>query len=340
MKNDEYDSYRPYLQDGMRLEVGIPLTGGGVFRDWGIIKETGGEKLDRLLVQLSRELLPSNVRIDPGFLLDVSITVKKEVYTCSGIVHEKIEQRTFWVQLFGPFNLRERRQFFRITVEMKLQYAVVGADESWNDLEKDWTLRKELEHLKFQGLDEFALAAERARYGKPKERNWKMLLRCEVNLSGGGVGMRLPEPVGLDQFISLIIYVPGEPPREIQAVTQVLMAKPPEQRGRKTVYEAGMQFVCLDDKDREIIFQHISRSQIEYLRETAERRDPVYVPKRELTPAEKRRRLIIRVLGFILFLIICYYLTEYLSFYERVHPPNEIGSTYEKALKKYRHMDE
>jgi hypothetical protein len=340
MKNDEYEAYRPCLQDGMRVEVGIPLTGGGVFRDWGVIKESGGEKLDRLLIQLSRDVLPANVRIDPGFLLDVSVTLKKETYTCSGIVHEKIEQRVFWVQLFGPFNLKERRQFFRINVNMKLQYALVPQDESWTELERDWTLRKDLEHLKFQGLDEYALAAERARYGRPKERDWKMMLRCEVNLSGGGVGMLLPEPAQLDQFICLIVYVPGDQPREIQAVTQVLMAKPPEQRGRKTVYEVGMQFVGLDDKDREIIFQHISRSQIEYLRETAERRDPVYVEKRELTPAEKRRRLIIRVLGLILFLLLAYWLTEYLSFYEKVHPPNEIGTTYEKAIKQYRHLDE
>ena len=32
MANDAYEAFRPYLQPEMRLEMGIPLSGGGVFR--------------------------------------------------------------------------------------------------------------------------------------------------------------------------------------------------------------------------------------------------------------------------------------------------------------------
>ena len=110
MANDAYEAFRPYLQPEMRLEMGIPLSGGGVFRDWAVISESVE---DKLLVQISRDMLPANVRIDIGFILDVSITIKENVYTCPGIVVEKSGARVMRIQLFGVFNLRERRQFFR-----------------------------------------------------------------------------------------------------------------------------------------------------------------------------------------------------------------------------------
>lgn len=335
MRNDDYEAFRPYLQPEMRLEMGIPLVGGGVFRDWAIISESAE---DKLLVQISRDVLPTNVRIDLGFILDVSITIKDEVYTCSGIVVEKFGARILRIQLFGVFNLRERRQYFRLDINLKIKYALV-TDESWSEVESDWELRKNLEHIKFQGLDEVALAEARARYGKPKEREWREMLRSEVNLGGGGIGIRLPEPVSPDQLICLVVHLPLNPPREIQAVAQVLMVKPPEQRGRRMIYEAGMQFVCMNDKDRELIFQHISISQLEYLRETADRRDLTFAERSELSKAEKRRRLLIRILWSGLFLVLTSYLVRYFIYYEQEHPSNEIQRTYEKAIRQYRHLD-
>ena len=131
------------------------------------------------------------------------------------------------------------------------------------------------------------------------------------------------------------------PPREIQAVAQVLMVKPPtEAKGRRATFEAGMQFLFLDDKDRELIFQHISVSQLEYLRRIADKRDLEEDVERTISQRERTRRLVTRSIGVVIFLAIAYYLFNYFAYYSAVHPANEIGSTYEKAIKKYRHIDE
>ena len=336
MQNDEYEAIRPYLQQKMRLEIGIPLTGGGVFRDWAIIIESSENKL---LVQISRDVLPANVRIDVGFILDVSVTIKTEVYTCGGIVVEKLGERMSRIRLFGVFNLRDRRQYFRLDINLRIKYALVTT-EDWSAVEGDWGRRRDLERLKFQGFDEFALAAEMARYAPVVQRQWRELLKSEVNLGGGGIGIRLPEPVTRDQLICLVVHLPLNPPRDIQAVAQVLALKPPEQRGRHIVYEAGMQFVLLDDKDRELIFQHLSVSQIEYLRETASRRDVAVVGPRELSEAERRRMVLLRTVWTTIFLMLTVYLVRYLVYYNETHPADEIQKTYEKAIRQYRHQDQ
>jgi hypothetical protein len=336
MQIDEYEAFRPYLQLEMRLEIGIPLLGGGVFRDWAIIIESSENKL---LVEISRDVLPANVRLEVGFILDVCITIKEEAYTCGGIVVEKLGARMLWIQLFGVFNLRERRQYFRLDINLRIKYALVTT-ESWNEVESDWQRRRDLERLKFQGFDEFALAAERARYAPAVQRQWREMLRSEVNLGGGGIGIRLPEPVIRDQLICLVVHLPLNPPREIQAVAQVLVLKPPEQRGRRMVYEAGMQFVLLDDKDRELIFQHLSVSQIEFLRETANRRDIPVVEPREQSKAERRRLVLLRSVWTVILLLLAVSLVRYLVSYDRNHPSDEIQKTYEKAIRQYRHQDQ
>jgi hypothetical protein len=335
MKKDNYEIFRPYLQPEKRIEVGIPLTGGGVFRDWAIISESDG---DFLLAQISRDVLPANVRIDIGFLLDVSVTIKEDVFTCSGVVTEKFGPRVLRIQLFGEFNLRERRRFFRLELNLKIKYALV-TDESRMEVENDWERRRDLEHLKFQGFDEFALAVERARFRPPRERDWRVMLRSEVNLGGGGIGIRLPESVYADQLICLEIHLPMNPPREIPAVAQVMMVKPPEQRGRRVVHEAGMQFICLDDKDRELIFRHISVAQIAHLRETADRRDNSLIERHEFTKADRIRLLLLRTLWTLLALTLVFYLVKYAIEYESGPPANEIQKTYEKAIRQYRHQE-
>ena len=123
MQEDYYAAYREHLRQWMRIEIGIPLLGGGVFRDWAIIIES---REDELTGQISRDVLPANVRVDVGFILDVSVWIKKEVYTCSGIVVERTSGRVLKIRLFGSFTLRERRQFFRIELNLRLRYAVMA----------------------------------------------------------------------------------------------------------------------------------------------------------------------------------------------------------------------
>jgi hypothetical protein len=333
MKDDFYAGYRDYLQEGMRVEVGIPLSGGGIFRDWAIISESGE---DELLVQISRDVLPSNVRVDVGFILDVSLSINKEAYTCSGIVTEKSGGRLLRIRLFGSFTLRERRQFFRIDLKLRLKYALV-LHGIRRDVENDWERRREAEHMKFQGYDKFVIAAQTARYRPSIELEWHEMLLAGVNVGGGGICINLPEPVQPEQLVNLEIHLPFAPPRQVQGVAQVIhVMKPRAQKEGGILYPAGMQFIFLDERDRDLLFRHISVTQIENLRLTADRR--VFPDKVQSTSgaAVSWQQVVRSALWTLLVLVLAYYLVSYLIEYRRTGPPNEIGQSYEKAIKEYR----
>ena len=333
MQDDYYAAYRDYLRDGMRIEIGIPLSGGGVFRDWAIITES---REDELLAQISRDVLPTNVRVDLGSILDVSVWIRKEVYTCSGIVIDKPGGRVLRIRLFGSFTLRERRQFFRINLNLRLRYAPVK-DVARKDVQSDWEHRRDVEHMKFQGYDEIVIAAQKARYLPSAPLDWHEVLWAEINLGGGGICINLPEPVQPDQLLNLEIHLPLAAPRQIQAVAQVIHAMAPRAQQGGRSFPAGMQFVFLDERDRDLIFRHISVAQLEHLRLLADRR---VLPEPDRPRGEEPvtwQRVASRALWTILILILAYYLARYFIHYRQAGPSGEIQKTYEKAIRQYRH---
>ncbi|HJV34246.1 PilZ-like domain-containing protein [Geomonas sp.] len=332
MQEDDYGEYRHYLQEGMRIEVGIPLSGGDVFRDWAVVAESAG---DELLAQISRDVLPANVRVDLGFILDVSIWINKEAYTCSGIVTEKRGGRVLRIRLFGRFTPRERRQFFRINLELKVSYAFTS-DASRADLERDWAHRKEHEQMKFQGYDAYVIAAHHARYQPAVKLQWQELAGSEVNLGGGGILLSIPEPVGPEEWLALEISLPLTPRRLVHAVARVIHVRPVTQRGEERI-RVGLQFVLLDERDRDLLFRHISVTQIALLRKASELRE---LPEPAGGPAktQKSREMLRLALLTLLLLILAVILARCLIRHRQAGSPNEIGETYQRALKQYRHQ--
>jgi hypothetical protein len=335
MKDDYYAGYRDYLREGMRIEIGIPLSGGGVFRDWAIVSES---REDELLAQISRDVLPADVRVDEGSILDVSIWIREEVYTSSGIVIEKSGGRVLRIRLFGPFTLRERRQFFRLGLNLRLRYARVR-DGSRSDLEKDWERRRALEQMKLQGYDEAVIAEERGRYRPLVPLAWNEMLWAGVNLCGAGMLINLPEPVQPDDLVALEIHLPLAPPRRVHTVAQAIHAmKPREQVKGGMLFPVGMQFLLLDERDRDLIFRHISVTQIEHLRILADRRT---FPAPQPAPLEKARwqQVAVKVSWSLVVLVLAFLLVRYLVQYHESPSPNQIQKTYEKSIRKYRHME-
>lgn len=334
MLDDYYAQYRDYLREGMRIEVGIPLSGGGVFRDWAIISEAVG---DELLVQISRDVLPANVRVDIGFILDVSVWIRKEVYTCSGIITDKLGVRILRIRLFGKFTLQERRQFFRINLDLRLKYAFVQ-DATAADVESDWAQRRDLEQMKYQGFDAFVIDAQRARYQPVVKLEWHEVSGAEVNLGGGGILLTLPEPVEPEELLALELIVPLTPPRHVHTVARVIHVMVPRAQRGTSRYRVGMQFVFLDERDRDLLFRHISVTQIELLRRAANLRELPEAMERSSTGPDWRR-LAGRALLAVSVLIVVFLLVRYLIRYSEQGSPNEIQQTYEKAIKHYRHEE-
>jgi hypothetical protein len=332
MQEDSYAQYRDYLREGMRIEVGIPLSGGGIFRDWAIVSQSSG---DELLAQISRDVLPANVRVDEGFILDVSISINKEIYTCSGIVIERMKGRLLRIRLFGRFTLRERRQFFRVNVKLRLRYAQIK-DGNRREIERDWSHRREVDLMRFQGYDEFVIAAQSARYQPAMPLEWHEMVWGEGNVSGGGMLMPLPDPFSPEQLLAVEISVPLSPPRTVHCVAQVVHVLKPRTSGTQILFPAGFSFILLDERDRDLLFRFISGTQIALLRKISDSRDYSGLSPHPSAEQVDPRAILLRVLLALVSLILVFLLTRYLIQYQQ-NSPNEIGQSYGNALKQYRH---
>lgn len=334
MHDDAYAAYREFLAEGSRIEIGIPLSGGGVFRDWAIIKDSDG---DELLAQISRDVLPANVRLAAGSIVDVTIRAGDEAYTCSGIITDKDDARTMRIRLFGLFTLQERRQFFRIELGLRLKYAFIGNEASRTAVERDWVQRRDLELMKYQGYDEFVIAARKAHFVPAIKLEWRDLFDPEINLSGGGMSFTLPDRVQPDELLALEIFLPLVPPRQIHCVAQALHVRKRNMPNGEACYRAGFHFVFLDERDRDLLFSHISSSQLAVLRALADRRElPAEESALTAKPALWQRVLLYSLVA-ILLLILSFYLVRYLIDYSKHGSPNQIQQTYEKSIKQYRH---
>jgi len=329
---DEFAEYREYLREGMRIEIGIPLSGGGVFREWAIVHAS---YLDEVLAEISRDILPDKVRVDVGSILDISVWIKKDVYSCSSIVIEKISVRLLKVRLFGSFTLRERRQFFRLDLPLRARYAVVE-DQATEDVKRDWEHRLELEHMKFQGYDQVVIAAHGGWYQPSAPIQWQELTLDETSLGGGGLRLRLPVFVPPESLLNLEVLLPITPARVIHAVAEVIYVMAPRTQRGTTFFNTGLQFLYLDERDRDLIFQHISVRQIEYLKKHAETHASLELEKESAPEPLSWRRVMKRVLLFLLFLIAATYTIRYFILYQASAPSNEIQKTYERAIKQYR----
>jgi hypothetical protein len=139
----------------------------------------------------------------------------------------------------------------------------------------------------------------------------------------------------------LEILVPS-PRRIVDAVVRVVFANRNFAVGNDHEYfNTGLQFVFIDERDRDSIINHISNVQLKrnrQLREQYSHRTVLDTDDLEYgTPATGinwadmgRNMLLAAVLCAVVFILI-----NYFKGYATDHPKNEIGEAFENALKRY-----
>lgn len=339
MKEEYLDEYARYFGVGLRVEIGIPLASGEVFREWGDIVTFDR---DALSVLLSRDRLPKRVRIEYGDILDVGVWLKQDVYSCKGIVIERGDGKSLRLTLIGPVTLKEKRQFYRVNTKLRFRYAL-SPGGSEGGVKQAWQERKEQESLNAveEGAD-FPRALLHRKAPKPvrAELVWHDLFEQWASISGGGMGFKLPCKLSRDDFIHLELYLPFTPVRIVHAVAQVVYVLDPFIGivGSDSYY-TGMHFVFLDDRDRDHIIEYISKVELARLRERSEK---LYDEGEEGDPEPLAlrfnvRRLAVRSTIAALFLFACYVVVRNLiSYYARGDNTNEIRQTYQEQLRKWR----
>ena len=110
--------------------------------------------------------------------------------------------------------------------------------------------------------------------------NKEEILSQEMNLSGGGLRMRMPSSVTPGTRLHLDLFLPNAPTRIISPVAEALRCNEVMLRVEKTpVFIVAMKFILIEEKDREAIISHLFSVQRLQLQSESERELPLPPPE-------------------------------------------------------------
>ena len=163
--------------------------------------------------------------------------------------------------------------------------------------------------------------------------SWDTIIPLAANISGGGVRITTHLRFESGDYVLLEILVPM-PRRIVDIVARVITANSNFVDGEdREYYNTGLQFVFIDERDRDAIVNHISNVQLKRIRQLREQfifRDGVPDAVEEQETSLFNWAGLGKWLGFtLIFLTITILIFNYFRHYAKDHPKNEIEEIFE-----------
>ena len=354
----DMELYSRYFPVGGKVGVGIPLPNAGVFNDWALIHSIDE---DLVSLQLSRDVLPVGVSLHYGQILELRGGSEENGYCCRAIVVSEGDSRELLLRLIGEIVSDELREFYRIDAFLPIKY-FVSHEQNIDKLRTLWEERRarrqqmEIEQKDHRWTSELLPAdagfhnplktdgdetvTDRSTRDEDVRNSWDDVIPLAANISGGGLRIITHQGFENGEYALLEIFVPS-PQRVIDVIGRVVFANRNYFAGSDHDYfNTGVQFVYLDERDRDAIVSYISTIQLKRIRQLRER----YLYRGSLDNNEQLNvsarygfrnsmTLTISVLLFVLFVAL---LINYFWHYALEHPKGEIQRTFEDGIKKYR----
>jgi len=175
------------------------------------------------------------------------------------------------------------------------------------------------------------------------DESWDTIIPLAANVSGGGLRIMTHQGFEQGEYVLLEILVPA-PRRIIDVVVKVVFANRNYAAGDDAEYfNTGLQFVFIDERDRDSIINHIASVQLKRIRQLREKylfRSLLDADEDTLAPVEgiNWRAFGKKVLVWAAMIAVVMVLVNYFKHYAIEHPKNEIGEKFENELKKYIEM--
>lgn len=355
---NDFENYADFFPAGMKVGVGIPLANAGVFRDWAIIREIDE---DFVSLQLSRDQLPRDVSLHVGQILDLRGGKDDSGYSCRAIIVAEAPTRELLLRLIGEIVSDELREFYRIDAFLPIKY-YISLEQNIDTLKQEWTQRREqrrvMEAERKQREWDSRLLPDSAEL--PPERRleqfrddqeeewdqveelgdaWDTIIPLAANISGGGVRITTHQRFESGVYMLLEILVPM-PHRIVDIVARVITANRNYAAGEdREYYNTGLQFVFIDEWDRDAVVKHISNVQLKRIRQLREQfifRDGLPGGEEQgeasLFKLVSSRRFLIYTLAFLTITMLIF---SCVNQYAKSHPKNEIEEMFEGGIRKY-----
>jgi hypothetical protein len=349
----DMDQYAVSFTAGMKVGVGIPLPNAEVFNDWAIIHDIDE---DLVSLQLSRDQLPVRVSLHVGQILELRGGKEGNTYSCRAIIVSEGHAKELLLRLIGEIVSDELREFYRIDAFLPIKY-YISPEQHPDILLKQWEKRREqridreLARKQRRWDSEFVDGAAELPQEKRQEEDdsddgqddesWDTIIPLAANISGGGLRIMSHQGFEQGEFVLLEILVPA-PRRIIDCVVRVVFANRNYAAGDDGEYfNTGLQFVFIDERDRDSIVNHISSVQLKRIRQLREKylyRSSLDMDEEESGPAAATINWVDigkKIFVWAVMIAIVVLLVTYFKNYAVEHPKNEIGEAFENALRKY-----
>ena len=357
----DFEDYANYFPVGMKVGVGIPLATAGVFREWAMIHEIDE---DFVSLQLSRDQLPLNVSLHVGQIIDLRGGKDDSGYSCRAIIVAEGPAREILLRLIGEIVSDELREFYRIDAFLPIKY-YISPEQHVDTLKQEWEQRREQRRISDadQTSEQWDSRLLLADAELPPERrleqavdfpeeeeveeeveehadSWDTIIPLAANISGGGVRITIHQQFESGDYVLLELLVPM-PCRIVDIVARVITTnRNYAAGGDREYYNTGMQFVFIDERDRDAIISHISNVQLKRIRMLREQfvfRDGLPAGSEvQEAPSLINWAAFGRWLGYtFVFLLFTLFLFNYFRHYAQDHPKNEIEEIFEGGIRKY-----
>lgn len=347
------EQYAQFFPIGIRVGVGIPMQNNELFRDWAIIRALDGDLVE---LQLSRDVLPADVNMQTGKVLELRVGQSGKGYRCSGVYVSDGEDGAIFLRLTGEVNSSELREFYRIDTFLPFQLQVSKEHNldkvlnAWRDKREQRLVeeaeRREEMRLKRRDLI-FKIAEgefpEEGREGEkpalvqlPEEELdhidpvWDTVMATAVNLSAGGFKFVASDPFELGQIVFLEVFIPTSPPRIMDSVARVVFKNRNYFAGSdKEYWNVAVQFLFIDERDRDAIVRLISNLELIRIRMLRQKSllEDGFVTSSRLGPFK------MAFAALLLFALIAL-IFSYVRSYSRSPVKNEIEESFESGIRK------
>ncbi|HEY3309805.1 MAG TPA: PilZ-like domain-containing protein [Desulfuromonadaceae bacterium] len=344
--------YASFFKSGMKVGVGIPLPNAEVFRDWALIH---GLDEDLVSLQLSRDQLPVDVSLYVGQIIEVRGGQEGAGYSCRAIIVSEMEQRKILLRLIGEIIYDELREFYRIDAFLPIKYHT-SQEQNPEILMRDWSARREqrqIEELERKEkhwdtvliIDDGEANQEKSTEIVDQNEDldaWNTIIPLAANISGGGIRIFSPQGFEYGQYLLLEILIPA-PQRIIDAVVKVVFTNLNNSASidQDKYYNIAMQFVFIDERDRDAIIYHISHVQLQRIKQLREKyairslEHEDEQDQRAVSAGVSRAQLIKRAVMMVAFAAVLGLFFSYLKNYVEYHPKSEIEETFEGGIRRY-----
>jgi c-di-GMP-binding flagellar brake protein YcgR len=259
-------AYSNFFKVGQQVKLGMRLSE-------NLIREGSGELTffedDRTRVELFGADVPAAfASLKPGTRLNLSGWSGWGFFNCAAILEEALSAKDFIIRLTGIVEEIQRREYFRLDVSLPvvirkpLEQTITSLNEQWEEIRA--------KHLEEPPPQLFStLKGYRAVTFDRQD-----IAPQGVNLSGGGMRLRLTEKIFTGDRVHADIYLPVAPARIVPVVAEVLRCNELALRIQKDpAYITAMKFLTIDEKDRELIIAYLFAEQRILLQNEAEERE-------------------------------------------------------------------